>query len=173
MLIAAPWGGGGRRNRSAIVTETAIMIIIGILLSIAGLGFFCWLLFMLAVYALPFFAAVSVGMFVYDSGAGPVGIIAAGALTGILTLIAGQVIFAAVRSPLIRMSIAVLFAAPAAFAGFHATHGIAALTMPSGIWQLIFAVTGSIAVGSTAWMRMAMLTPGPSMQANPGRPVLP
>lgn len=28
------------------------MIIIGILLSIAGLGFFCWLLFMLAVYYL-------------------------------------------------------------------------------------------------------------------------
>ncbi len=88
-------------------------------------------------------------------------------------LAAGQVVFATVRSPLIRMSIAVLFAAPAAFAGYHATHGIAALTMPSGIWQLIFAVTGSIAVGSTAWMRMAMLTPGPSMQANPGRPVLP
>ena len=61
-------------------------------------------------------------------------------------LAAGQVIFATVRSPLIRMSIAVLFAAPAAFAGYHATHGVAALTMPSGIWQLIFAVTGSIAV---------------------------
>jgi hypothetical protein len=58
-------------------------------------------------------------MFVYDSGAGPVGIIAAGALTGILTLIAGQVIFATVRSPLIRMSIAVLFAAPAAFAYWY------------------------------------------------------
>ena len=28
------------------------MIIIGILLSIAGLGFFCWLLFTLAVYYL-------------------------------------------------------------------------------------------------------------------------
>lgn len=149
------------------------MIIIGILASIAGLGFFCWLLFTLAVYALPFFAAVSAGMFVYDSGAGPAGIIAAGALTGILTLIAGQFVFATVRSPLIRMSIAVLFAAPAAFAGYHATHGVAALTMPSGIWQMIFAVTGSIAVGATAWTRMAMLTPGPSMQANPGRPVPP
>ena len=61
------------------------MIIIGILLSIAGLGFFCWALFTLAVYALPFFAAVSAGMFVSDSGAGPAGIIAAGAFTGILT----------------------------------------------------------------------------------------
>ena len=115
-------------------------------------------------------------MFVYDSGAGPIGIIAAGALTGILTLIAGQVIFATVRSPLIRMSIAVLFAAPAAFAGYHATHGVAALTMPSGIWQMIFAVTGSIAIllwGATVWTRMAMLTPAPSVRGNAGRQVQP
>jgi len=45
-------GGGGRRNRLTIVTETTIMIIIGIVLSIAGLGFFCWALFTLAVYYL-------------------------------------------------------------------------------------------------------------------------
>jgi hypothetical protein len=32
------------------------MIIIGIVLSVFGLGFVCWLLFTLAVYALPFFA---------------------------------------------------------------------------------------------------------------------
>ena len=31
------------------------MIIIGIILSAFGIGFFCWLLFTLAVYALPFF----------------------------------------------------------------------------------------------------------------------
>ena len=32
------------------------MIIIGIVLSVFGIGFFCWLLFTLATYALPFFA---------------------------------------------------------------------------------------------------------------------
>jgi len=31
------------------------MLIIGILLNIAGLGLFCWALFTLAVYAVPFF----------------------------------------------------------------------------------------------------------------------
>ena len=31
------------------------MIIVGIILSVFGIGFFCWLLFTLAVYALPFF----------------------------------------------------------------------------------------------------------------------
>jgi hypothetical protein len=32
------------------------MIIVGIILSVFGMGLFCWLLFTLAVYALPFFA---------------------------------------------------------------------------------------------------------------------
>jgi len=59
------------------------------------------------------------------------------------------------------------------FRGFHTTHGIAALTMPSGIGQMIFAVTGSIAVGATAWTRMAMLTPAPSERGNAGRQVQP
>ena len=38
------------------------MIALGILASVAGIGFFCWLLFTLAVYALPFFAGVTVGL---------------------------------------------------------------------------------------------------------------
>lgn len=37
------------------------MIFLGILLSIAAISFFCWLLFTLAVFALPFFAGVTVG----------------------------------------------------------------------------------------------------------------
>ena len=32
------------------------MVVIGLVLSVVGLGFFCWLLFTLAVYTLPFFA---------------------------------------------------------------------------------------------------------------------
>ena len=148
------------------------MIIVGILLGIVGLGFLCWLLFTLAVFVLPLFAAVSAGMYVHDSGTGPIGAIVAGALAGILTLIAGQVIFATARSPFIRLGVALLFAAPAAFAGYHATHGIAALTMPSGIWQQIFAGVGAVVVGATAWARMAMLSPDSSGGASRG-PALP
>jgi hypothetical protein len=70
------------------------------------------------------------------------------------------------------LGVALLFAAPAAFAGYHATHGIAALTMPSGIWQQIFAAVGAIVVGATTWARMAMLSPDPSGGASRG-PALP
>ncbi len=41
------------------------MIILGIILSIAAIGFFCWLLFTLAVFALPFFAGVSLGLWAH------------------------------------------------------------------------------------------------------------
>ena len=49
------------------------MIIIGIVLSVFGLGFFCWLLFTLAVYALPFLAGLTAGHAAFHSGAGVIG----------------------------------------------------------------------------------------------------
>jgi hypothetical protein len=58
MLVAAPWW-WWRRDRQSILSEGTTMIILGILLSFAAIGFFCWLLFTLAVFALPFFAGVS------------------------------------------------------------------------------------------------------------------
>ena len=42
-------------------TEYTAMIILGIIMLIIVLGAMCWLLFNLAVFALPLFAAVSVG----------------------------------------------------------------------------------------------------------------
>ena len=54
------------------------MIFLGILLSFAAIGFLCWLLFTLAVYALPFFAGVSLGMWAYGTGAGWLGAIIVG-----------------------------------------------------------------------------------------------
>ncbi|MBV1707950.1 MAG: hypothetical protein KGQ37_12175 [Hyphomicrobiales bacterium] len=46
------------------------MIILGIILSVAAIGFFCWLLFNLAVFALPFFAGVSTALRAYQKGRG-------------------------------------------------------------------------------------------------------
>ncbi len=49
------------------------MIAVGIVLNLAGLGVFCWLLFTLAVYALPSFAGVTAGLYANQTGAGPLG----------------------------------------------------------------------------------------------------
>ena len=81
------------------VTETTTIVIIGIVLSFGGLGFLCWLLFTLAVYALPFVAGVTVGLAAYQTGSGPIGAILVCLIVGALTLVAGQIVSAAVRSP--------------------------------------------------------------------------
>ena len=76
------------------------MIIIGIVLAFIGLAYLCWLVFALAVYAIPFFAGATVGLAIYHSGSGPIAAIIVGAITSGITLIAGQIAFTTLRSPL-------------------------------------------------------------------------
>jgi hypothetical protein len=58
-----------------------------------------------------------------------------------------------------RAVIALLFAAPAAVAGYHATLGLVQIGAPSPGWCEILAVIGAIVVGGTAWARIAFLAP--------------
>jgi hypothetical protein len=135
--------------------ETTTMIVIGILLGAAGISFIGWLLFSLAVYALPFFAAVSAGLWDYHRAAGPSGAILVGILVGVITLVAGQYVFAFARSTWLHFAVALLFAAPAALAGYHATLGLAKLIVPSAAWQIALSIVGAVTVGATAWTRIA------------------
>jgi len=141
------------------------MIIIGIILSIAAIGFFCWLLFTLAVFALPFFAGVSAGIWAYDTGAGWLGATVVGAVAAALTFGIGQFLLVFVRPLWARIVIALAFVAPAAIAGYHAMHGIVKHTMPSEGWQVAFSIISAVAIGATALMRLiAMAPPGPTGQ---------
>jgi hypothetical protein len=135
------------------------MIAFGIALNLVGLGVFCWLLFTLAIYALPFFVGVAAGLCAYHTGAGPLGAITLALLAGGATLAAAQIVFAIVRTPLVRFVLALLFAGPAALAGFCATQGLTALTMSSQTWSQIFGVIGAIVIGVTAWLRLADAPP--------------
>src|SRR5580698_9034552 len=135
------------------------MIIVGIILSVFGIGFFCWLLFTLAVYGLPFFAGLSAGLAVFHSGSGVIGALIVGGLAGGATLAIGQIVFATVRTPLIRAAIALLYAVPATIAGYHATLGLAHIGVPSEAWREVFAVIGAVLVGGTAWARMSLYNP--------------
>ena len=100
------------------------MVFIGILSSIVAIGALCWLLFTLAVFALPFFAGVSAGTWAFQTGAGWLGAILVGLAAAALTLGLGQFLLAFIRPLWIRLAIALAFVAPAALAGYHATHGI-------------------------------------------------
>lgn len=106
------------------------MIFIGILASITAIGGLCWLLFTLAVFALPFFAGASAGTWAYQTGAGWLGAIIDGFGAAALTLGLGQFLLAFIRPLWMRLAIALAFVAPAALAGYHATHGIVKHTMP-------------------------------------------
>jgi hypothetical protein len=122
------------------------MIVIGIILSFVSLGFLCWLLFALAVQALPVFVALAAGLAAYHSGSGEIGGFVVGLIAGALTLAAGQIAVAAFRSPLIRTAIALVFAVPATMAGYHAALGLAQLGVPAELWQRAFALFGAVAV---------------------------
>ena len=78
------------------------MLAAGIVLSIVGLGFFCWLLVTMAAYALPTFAGLTAGLAAFHSGAGVIGALIVGLLVGGAILALAQFVFAATRTPLIR-----------------------------------------------------------------------
>jgi hypothetical protein len=135
------------------------MLIVGIVLSAFGIGFFCWLLFTLAVYALPFFAGITAGLAAFHSGSGVLSALIVGVLAGGATLAIGQIVFATVRTPLIRAVIGLLYAVPASIAGYHATLGLAHIGVPAEGWREAFAVVGAILIGGTAWARMSLFVP--------------
>jgi len=128
-----------------------------------AIGFLCWLLFTLAVFALPFFVGATTGMWAFNSGAGWLGAIIVGALAAGLTFGVGQLLLGTVRPLWAKFAIALVFVAPAAIAGYHATHGIAKHLMPSEAWQIAFSIFGAVAVGVAAFVRIAGA-------AGPGQP---
>jgi hypothetical protein len=150
MLDIAPWWWWKARPSDLYLTETTAMIIFGPLLVIVGICFICWLLFTLAVFALPFFVGLTVGVWAFHTGAGVLGGILIGLVAGDATFGVGQFALGFVPWTWLRLLIILLFA--------H-------MAMPSPTWQAIFAVIGAIAVGVTAFFRFAgMATPGPAGQ---------
>lgn len=141
------------------------MIIIGILVSLAGIVALCWLLFNLAVFALPLFAGICIGLWANSTGAGGLGGVIVGTLAAAATFGLFQLVLLVVQPAWLKLLVLLIFVAPAVVAGYHATLGIVKLTMPSETWQVVFAVAGAIAVGITAYLRLTMMAPpGPARQ---------
>lgn len=64
-----------------------------------------------------------------------------------------------------ELTVALAFVAPAAIAGFHATHGIVKHLIPSETWQMVFSVIGAVAVGIMAFIRVTTIAaPGIAVQ---------
>jgi len=134
------------------------MLALGLLLNFAGIGLFCWLIFTLAVYALPFFVGLNVFMIALNGGAGLLGAPIVGITAGGITLGIGQTVLAMTRSVTNRAIVAALFAAPATLAGYQVVFAMSQIGVPSLVWREIFACLGAILIGGTAWTRLTICT---------------
>lgn len=124
---------------------------------IAGLIFLCWLVFTLAVNALPLFAALSAGMLAFDNGAGPIGTAFVAAGGAVLTVVAGRFLFVASRSSAARLLLTAVFAVPAAVAGYQVAYGLVGLSEATEVWREALGFGGSLVTGTTAWSRLSTL----------------
>ncbi|OBQ62253.1 hypothetical protein [Mesorhizobium loti] len=138
------------------------MIVLAIIVSLAAIGLLCWLLFTLAVFALPTFVGLAAGAWAHGTGAGIPGAVLVGAVAAAITLAAGHLLIAFVRPMWLKLIVAAAFVAPAAIAGFHATHGIVKHLMPSDAWQITFSLIGAVAISLTAFARVAWIQAVPS-----------
>lgn len=125
------------------------------LMSVVLIAIFCVVAYTLAIYALPFMLGVAAAQFAYQTGsgfigAGLVGLVAAGAAFGILALL-----FDTLRPPILRLIVALIFAVPAAVAGYALVHGVTKESVPSEIWRQIFCIVGGGFVGVSALLRLA------------------
>jgi hypothetical protein len=134
------------------------MLIVGILLNVVGLGVLCWGLFTLAVHALPFFVGLTAGIYSFQVGMGPFGAVVIGFIVAGFTFVLGRHAFSVARSPVLRLLIGLLFAVPAARAGYDVTLALSHIGIPSEWWRESLAMLGAMAIGGTAWARVSMQT---------------
>lgn len=123
-------------------------------LGILGFGAALWILFNLAVYALPFAIGLTTAMHLLEAEQGVVLSLGAGLFAGAATLVVGEFTFARVRSVPIRLVIASAYAGPAGIAGFHAAKGLAELAGAGPLPATLLSWLGALIIGATAWTRI-------------------
>lgn len=125
------------------------------LFALFGLGALCWILFNLAVYALPFAIGLTSGMHLYESGQGVFLSIMAGLFIGALVAAFGEFAFDRIRSVPLKFAIGLIYAIPAGIAGFHAAKGFAEIGSAGSVTITILSWFGALVVGGTAWARVS------------------
>lgn len=122
--------------------------------------------FHLATLALPLVAGIAAAANAHQSGAGLLGAGAVGLIAGAMKLATGQFLLATIRSTAARMIMVLLFAAPAAIAGFSVVHGITVAGGTNAVWATILSAAGGLVTTIVAVAKLS--APDPS---DPGRPM--
>ncbi|HEY9037656.1 MAG TPA: hypothetical protein VIN05_01750 [Roseovarius sp.] len=129
-------------------------MLVSTLFTLFGLGALCWILFNLAVYALPFAIGLTSGMYLYETGQGVFLSIIAGLFIGSFIAALGEFAFDRIRSIPIKLAIGLIYAIPAGIAGFHAAKGLAEFGSASAAAIAILSWLGALVIGGTAWARV-------------------
>ncbi len=129
-------------------------MIVLMLMTVALVAGLCVLAYTLAVYALPFMFGVEVARWAYASGSGLIGAGLVGLFAGVFAYGLLIALFVAVRPPILRLAVSLVFAAPPAVAGYALVHGITREAVPSEVWRTIFCLIGAGVTGLSALMRL-------------------
>lgn len=134
-----------------------IFLVLGLF---AGL-YMIWLLFHLAVHALPVAAGIGSALWLHGLGYGYLPAILGGLLAGTMVLSAGPLLLAHMRSPILRWAVMLVFAVPAGVAGYCATYSLAGLAISPGASPSILGWIGAFTIGAMAFYRAG----GPAMSS--------
>ncbi|WP_404933619.1 hypothetical protein [Nitratireductor sp. L15S-10] len=127
------------------------LILLAVSLSIA----LCVIAFNFAIYALPFMVGLAAFRYVSATDASvAMSLIAALGAAGLSVVVAAAVL-AFVQAPLLRLPVLVLFAAPAALAGYTVVHGVAHNVIESMVALNLLCGTGGLIVGIAALLNIS------------------
>jgi hypothetical protein len=119
-------------------------------------GTLCVLAYRFAIHALPIMLGFQVAHIAYGTGAGLIGAGIVGLAAGAAAFGLLSAVFVSVKSPSVRIIIGLIFALPAAGAGYALVTGVIASAVPSEVWRQIFCIIGGVFVGAAAFRRLAV-----------------
>jgi hypothetical protein len=140
-------------------------MIIAIIACVVLIVMLCMLFFTLATYALPFMLGLEVARFAYHTGSGFLGAVLVGIVAGAAVFGLAFLLLGILRSPVLQIVVALVYAAPAVVAGYALVYGITHEYVPSDIWRQLFCIAGGLFVGVSALLRlMAAIEPNPEQR---------
>ncbi|WP_175501167.1 hypothetical protein [Poseidonocella pacifica] len=125
------------------------------LFTVVGLGALCWLVFNLAVYALPFAVGLTTGLYLHEAGQGVLLSLIAGLFVGGFITALGEFAFDRIRWPPLKLAVGLIYAIPAGIAGFHAAKGLAEFGSAGAGTTTFLSWLGALIIGGTAWARVS------------------
>lgn len=130
-------------------------MLVSTLFALLGLGALCWIVFNLAVYALPFAVGLTTAMYLYAAEQGVFLSIMAGLSVGCFIAVLWELAFGRVRSLPLRVALAFIYAVPAGIAGFHTSKALATFADATPIVSAALGWVGAFAVAGTALARIS------------------